>query len=1042
MRLTEISVGRRVATAAIALALLVLGAYSFTRLPVDFLPSISYPMVKVHIWWRGATPEEIDRSLADPIERQMATVDDLDYIESSSIEGMYTLLVNFRYGVDINVAYQDCLAAMARVARVLPADIEPPVIIKADPSQLPVAQLTVGHADWDPVRLRSWTEEWLQDQLQAVSGVAGSEIVGGLEREIRILLDPPALEKYGLSLPAVSTRLQAENIDQFAGRVTAGPQEFIARTRGEFASLEEIRNLVIDDRGAAPVRLGDLATVVDGHQQERVITRLDQGACVKLSVLKQSSANTVEVAEGVSVRLAKLAPDLPEGLEIGMVENQAEYVTAAINGVRNAAMVAAVMIVLVIWLFLGSWRQVSVVALALPATLIINFGLMQWGGFSLNIFSLGGLVVAISVLLDNSIVIIEAISLRRKEVPSEPVAEACIRASSALAPAIIAATASFLALFLPFLLVPGLVSLLFRELILVIAGIVVISLTVALTLTPTLSAVLLGRETRTQGPSRFQRGFDRIAVGYGRLLSGVLRWRWPVMVAFVVALAVSLPLIGSLGSEFLPKMDDGRIMIKARLPTGASVAETDAVLRRVEEVLRDEPAVASMFTLVGGKVWGLYTYEIANEGEVDLQLLPPDQRDESTKQFLARIRRSIAPIAVPGGKLMAMQMKLKGIRKLGDADIEIKVRGPDLDGIFADARTVAASMRGLPQFTNVMVSMDPSKPEYEIRIDRARAAEMGLQVADIAGSLRTLVSGAVATRYRDGNDYYDIRLLVDEATLSGRGDLAELPISTRDGRNVRLHEVAEVLPGTGPVEIVREDQIKQVIVRGDAIAGVSIGEARAALQDALAAEPPPLGYERRFGGQAQMMDDMQANLLAVLAFAIFFAFITLAVQFNRLRLPLMILISVPFFLPGAIAGLGLAGLPIGATVVIGVLVVMYATVNDGVLLYTYANELHAEGMSRRVAIIASATRRLRPRLMTTSGALVGFLPLALAFEDGGDLLRPMAVAAVGGLSMEMLVSMLLMPCLYVFGDKRRPVTHGEASEPDREKDEGLSFVST
>ncbi|MDH7598943.1 MAG: efflux RND transporter permease subunit [Sedimentisphaerales bacterium] len=425
MILTHYAVHKRIACSAIIAALVILGLYGLWRLPVDFLPDITYPMIKVHIWWRGATPEEIDKSMAEPIERQMATVDDLDYLESSSIEGMYTLLVNFKYGVSVNVAYQDALAAMARAARELPSDIDPPVVIKADLSQLPVVQLTVSSDRWDLVQLRTWADEWLQDRLLAVPGVAGTEIVEGLKREIRIHLDQYELEKYQLTLEHVLRRLREENVEQFGGRVTTGPKEIIVRTIGEYHNLDKIRDLVIVRDDHAKIFLRDIAEVEDASEEVRVITRLNGQPCVKLSVLKQASANTVEVVKAVSRRISELGPLLPQGITLGMVENRAEYISAALLGVRNAAIEAAILLILIVYLFLGSWRQVLVMVLALPTTLIVNFGLMKLAGFSLNIFSLGGLVIALGVLLDNSTVVIENIT-RQLHLPTSERVQAVV----------------------------------------------------------------------------------------------------------------------------------------------------------------------------------------------------------------------------------------------------------------------------------------------------------------------------------------------------------------------------------------------------------------------------------------------------------------------------------------------------------------------------------------------------------------------------------------------------------------------------------------
>ena len=1023
MRLTHYAVHRRLAMTAILVALIVLGLYGFWRLPVDFLPEITYPMIKVHIWWRGATPEEIDKSIADPIERQMATVDNLDYLESSSIEGMYTLLANFKYGVNVDVAYQDALAAMARAARQLPADIDPPIIIKADPSQLPVVQLTISSDQWDLVQLRTWVDEWLQDQLLAVTGVAGTEIVGGLKREIRVHLDPDALEKFGIDLNKVLQRLREENVEQFGGRVTVGPKEIIARTMGEYESLDEIRDVLLTRDGQAKVYVRDIAEVLDSHEEARVITRLDGNPCVKLSVLKQADANTVEVAEAVSRRIDELRPGLPQGMTIGMVENQADYVNAALAGVRNAAVEAAILVILIVWLFVGSWRQVIVLMIAIPLTLVLNFGLMKVAGFSLNIFSLGGLVIAIGVLLSNSIVVIENITRWRQgnvtrdehEVSAKPVNRLTVDATAEVGAAVAAATLSFLALFLPFLLVPGLVSLLFRELILVIAGIVVISLIVALSVTPMLMAVIFGRVESQKTLTRFDRFFARLTDGYVSLLERVIRLRWFVVATFLGLLLLAVILTGRLGSEFLPQMDDGRIMVKVKLPTGASLAETDRVLRQIEQQIGEDDRIESLFTLAGGKVWGLYTYEIANEGELNIQLVPRRARKLSTQQYIEYLRPIVSKVPVPGGMAMVMQMKLKGIRKLGEADIEVKIKGQDIPTLYDLARQTAGAMNALEHFTNVYVSMDMTKPEFQVRVDRQRAAELGVTVSSIAATVRSLITGAVATQYRDGDEYYNIRVMIPESKMISRREVENLPLRADKGGYLRLKDVAEVRQAVGPVEIVREDQVKQVIVRGDAT-GVSVGQALSELQAVIGKMERPMGYDFAYGGQAQMMAEMKQTIASILVFALFFAFIVLAVQFDSLRLPTLILGSIAFCMAGLAFMMYLTGLPLGATVIIGVLVIVAATVNDGVLLLEFAREIQAgQRVSSRRAIVQAARIRLRPLVMTTVCTLASFIPLALAIEEGGDMLQPMAAAAIGGLVMEVFVVLLLMPCLYVIG---------------------------
>ena len=1022
MRITEYTVRQRLATSAIVLALVVLGLYGMWRLPVNFLPDMTYPMIKLNIFWSGATPEEIERNLAEPIERQMMTVDGLDYLESSSIEGMYSLIANFKYGRDIDVAYQDATAALARVARKLPRDIEPPVIFKADPTQIPILQLTVRSDLWDLVQLRTWTDDWLQDQMLSVPGVAGTEIVGGLVREIRVHLKPDALEKYGLTISSVLKRLLDENVEQFGGRLTVGPQEIIARTTGEFTSLEDIRNVVLLRDGSKRITLRDVAQVIDAHREARVITRLDQQPAVKVSILKQADANTVEVARAVERRLAELKSALPAGIALGMVENQGVYVTDALNGVRTAAIEAAFLVVMIVWLFLGSWRQVVVIVTTLPLILIMNFGLMKLAGFSLNIFSLGGLVIAIGVLVDNSILVIEDISRRREDNPSAPINELVIAATTDIGPAVVASTLAFLALFVPFLLVLGLVSLLFRELILVIAGIVLISLATAVSLTPMLTAALIGGSAGGGRKTRFEILIEHITKAYRRLLGWVLNYRYVIIALFLAILVGGGYGATRLGSEFLPQMDDGRIIVKVKLPTGASVAETDRVLREIEKKIGEDPRIESLFAMAGGRAVGTVTYEVANEGELNLQLLPRDARNISTNEFISQLRPIVAKVPAPGGKVSVAQTKVKGMRKLGDADIEVKVKGGDLKKLFELAGKIAQTMNGLKQFTNVYVAMDLSKPEMQISVDRVRAAEMGVSVSEVADSLRTLVAGSVPTRLREGDNDYDIRVMVPETSIRHRTDLENLLIATQQGGFVRLGDLATILPATGPVEIVREDQVKMVIVRGDAV-GVSVGEALSGLQAAMVKEKIPAGYQLAYGGQAQMMAEMTRDVLLILGFALFFSFIVLTVQFNSLKLPALILASMPFCLTGSVGLLLVTGYPLGATVIIGILVVLAAAVNAGVLLFTYARGLQNTGhLSVREAILTAAEIRLRPRVMVSAAILFGLVPLALALDAGGDMLQPMAIAAIGGLLMEILVSLFLMPCLYFVFTNKEGVT--------------------
>ncbi len=1013
MKITVTALKRPVAVVVLTVAVFFTGLFSLTQLDVNYLPDISYPMVKIHIWWRGATPDDIETNIADPLEQIIATVDDLDYLESSSIEGMYTLLVNFLYGVDVEVAFQDVVAAMGRVTKNLPSDMDPPVIIKADPSQLPAIEVMLTSDRHNSTELRDWADIWLSDRLATVTGTAGTELVGGKEREIRVHLDPQRLQAYNLSTVQVAKALYEENLETFAGRVTIEPREIIARVMGEFEMLDEIEEVVV---ALGPlgeeVYIKDLATVEDAHEEQRIITHFDGKPCVQVKVLKQYAANSVNVAKALKDRVAELRGDIPEGIEFHYFEDDSTYVLGAIHSVQNSALVAAVLVVFVVYLFLGRWRQVLVMMVALPLTLLANFILMMAADFSINVFSMGGLVVALGVILDNSIVVLENIT----RLKSEGIGDYASRGTDEVGSAIVASTLTFLALFLPFVFVPGLAAILFKELVMVVGGVVAVSLLVAVTITPFLTDRLLHGEKEGKH-SRITRVFDCllgfVLRGYRKLLAGCLRVRWLVVILIPATFGVGIWLAAQIGSEFLPKLDDGRVMVKLKTPSGTSVAEMDRILLEAENQIRSFPEIKNIFRLTGGRVFGLYTLEIGNEGELDIQLVSRGERDISTREFVAKIRPIMAKLQarIPGAKFSAMPRPLKGLRKVGEQDIEVNVKGSDVVSIYEFSEQLAAHLSATPGLSGVNLSMDMTRPEYRVYVDRARASSMGLTVQQVARTLRTLVQGMVGTRYRVGNDYYPIRVMVPEVKIASKSHLEELLVDTRRGEPIYLRDIAEVRRAVGPVEISREDQVMRVIVRADA-SGISVGEGLARAEQAAIDLNPPPGVEFSMGSQARFMAESRRVMGLILGFASLFAYVILAIQFESFVLPLLIMLNVPFALTGAFFALYLTGAPIGVTVQIGMLVMMGGITSQGVVLLVLAEEHRQAGVSPREAIYKAAPTRIRPILMTQLTTVLGLTPLAMNLGEGGDMLVTMSIAVIGGLLYSLVLTLLFLPSAY------------------------------
>jgi len=1015
MRLTETALKRPVAVTVLTLAALAVGFFSLTQLDINYLPDISYPMVKIHIWWRGATADDIEQNVADPLEEVIATVDDLDYIESSSMEGMYTLLVNFKYGAEVEVAFQDVVAAMGRVTKRLPRDIDPPVIIKADPSQLPVIEVLLTSDVHDRVWLRKWAEEWLVDRLVSVEGTAGAEVVGGLEREIRIHLDPERLQAYQLTPGQLTKVLYDQNLETFAGRLTVETREIIARTMGEFESLEEIRNVVVMVKPSGEkVYLRDVARVEDSHKEMRISTHYNGKPCVEFKVLKQYSANALTVAEGVKAKLAELRArgDIPEGIHFGFIEDDGIYVRNAVNGVRDSALLSALLVVLVVYLFLGRWRQVVVMLVALPVTLCANFFLMKAADFSINVFSLGGLVVALGVILDNSIVVLENITRLKAEGKSDY----ALQGTGEVASAITAATLTFLAIFLPFVFVPGMVAVLLKEMVFVVGGVVLISLLIALVFTPLLTERLL-RHEETKAPSAIVRTFDSVIDAgiraYDKLLNTCLRIKGLIIVLTLLLFGLGVWLTFLSGTEFLPKLDDGRVMVKLMMPSGTSVGESDRILGRVEEQLRNLPEIETLFRVAGGRVFGLYTLEIGNEGNLDIQLVPRSQRKLTTAEFVDKIRPLVAKIQMqePGAKLPVKPRPIKGLRKVGEQDVEVNIKGSDIMALYDFSERLARTLSKTPGLSGVNLSMDMTKPEYRVHVDRARASALGITVTHIANILRAQVQGLVASQYQEANEYYPIRVMVPEIALTGKTDLEGLLIDTRDGQPIYLRDVATVRRAVGPVEISREDQVARVIVRADP-AKISVGEALARAEKAARDLNPPSGVEVSMGSEARFMAEGRRVIWLIMGFAVLFAYVILAIQYESFLLPFLIILNVPLALTGSLLALALAGASVSVTVQIGLLVMMGGITSQGVVLLDMAEQYRRAGGSALEAIRKAAPTRLRPILMTQLTTVLGLVPLALNLGEEGGMLVTMAIAVIGGLLYSLLLTLIFLPAAY------------------------------
>ncbi len=1034
MNITNEAIKRPVVIIVLMCAPIVIGIFGFSMCPVNLLPDITYPLVKVYVGWRGATPEEIEDNIAEIIEPKMSTVDNLDYLESQCTDGLYTLLINFDYAADRDIAYQDVTAKMGLVKKKLPADAEEPLIIKADPSQLPVLDLLLVSKTMDLVSLRLWVENELQKYFATVEGTAGTEVSGGLMREIRVIVNPHKMQALGVTVEAILKLLRDANVELSAGRITGQTKEFNVRTMGRFNSIDDIKNIIVKrDEYGGYIYLRDIAMVIDSHDVQRIITRLNGVEGVKLSIFKQANANTVEVEERIIQKMDELKSIMPADVSMKIIYNQADYIRDAVSGVRDAAIIASLLIVLVTWFFLSGWRQVLISTLSIPIPMLLTFFSMNLLGYSMNILSLGGLVIAITVMLDQTVVVLENISRLKEEGSANFVEEGANQVNVALA----FATLTFIALFLPFLMIFGLVSLLFHELIIIVALAIGFSMLTALTVTPMLANRLLFEFAVSEDIASAASGKDVIihkhkvpfsekivhalAQWYEAKLQSALEHRRRVITIAIIVFILGVVFLKFVGTEFLPRADDGMVTVKVKMPIGTAMQQTFQVVKNIEQEALKILDVKTAFSLAGGKIWGLVTSEVAHEGEVNIQLVPGNKRRVTTDDFVEKYGDRLRKAAkYPGAKVKVFHTKMKGIRQIGEFDVEVEIRAPKtiaVKDMAVTAQSIIDKIKDIPGLTNIDISLDVAKPEYHIIVNRDRVSDLGVTVNQIATTARMLIDGLIATYYFDSGLYYPVHVVLGEEQFKGKIDISNIPLLTLGGLPIYVSSIGKVERSQGPVQIDRIDQMRLIKVTASVV-GESIGDVNNQIQNRLQDFALPLGWNISMGAQARMMSENFKSLMVIITLALFFAYVILAIQFESFIIPLIMLIRIPLSIAGITVIMFLTNTPIGVTVLIGVVILSGMELIHGVVLITFIQELE-QTENLKKAIVQAAILRLRPILMTILVAIFGLLPLALNWGQGTELLQPMAIADIDGLLYSLFLTFFFMPVAYYMIRQKR-----------------------
>ena len=1008
------SIHHPIGVSMLALAVVVLGLGSLQRLGINLLPDLIYPDVRVRISDPGVPARIMEDRVTRQLEEQLAITEGAIQVQSNSTEGRSSVDLSFPYGSDIDMALRDASTRLDRAKRFLPDTINPPVIYKRDPSQIPVLEMVVSSTDRDPVALRSWVDYTFAKWFLNVPGVAAAEVGGGLTREIQVVVDQERLSAFGFTIEDISTILSNENQDSPGGNLQTANREISARTSGRFQNVGDLAALPLwkDNQTETGLRLEDVAQVMDIHGDEKLRIRLNGIPGIKLSIQKQPAANTVSVVDAVNDRIEWLRGQdlIPRDIHVDRVGDQSTYVRHALRNASMAALSGASLAMLVVFLFLGSIRRTLIIGTAIPLAILVTFVIMDVGGLTLNIMTIGGLALGIGLLVDNTIVMLENIARHQRQGESD--LEAPVNAAREVNSAIVASTSTNLAAVLPFLFIGGLVGLLFRELIITISAAIAASLIVALTLVPT-----LGSRVHDRKRNILQRFMDviihNLQRGYSALTRVLLRMPWLPVAILIPMLVIAMPVFFEGKQIFLPQMDEGDIRVRLTGESGMRLDETDGIIIRIENLFLAQPDVLTVFTSSGGRIFGRSERQAGNTGSLDVKLIPVDQRKRSSQKWVKDMKREIAALQLTG---MRVRIRVRGVRGVrissGDDDLSIRVQGPDIEVLTALGEEIVSRLEGTKGLTNLRHSYEETRNEVSVSIDRHRAADLGIRVDDISRALRAALDGLVVSDYIDGDRQYDVRLRLPRTGFRSPDDLGNILVGLHQGQPVRLRSVANVLFNPAPASILRDNQRRIVEVTASLSDDLGLEQAMARASEQLADLSLSEGYSLYDGGEIRALQEGRRMGYVLLGLAVFLVFVVMAVQYESLRNPLVILLGIPFTTIGVAAGIHWLTIPISMPIWLGMIMLAGIVVNNAIVLVEQIEVEREQGREMIEAIVEGARLRLRPIMMTTLTTVMGMLPLAIGFGEGSEMLQPLAVVIVWGLSFSMLVTLVLIPAVY------------------------------
>ncbi len=1054
-RLIEIATERRVTIVMMMVAIVLFGMVSLSRLKLNLLPDISYPTLTVRTELTGAAPVEVENLLSKPIEEAVGVVRNVRLVRSISRSGQSDVTIEFLWGTDMDIAGVDIREKLDIL--LLPLEAGRPLLLRFDPSSEPIVRLGLLYKedaaeadDTSEVRLkalRRLAEDRIKPDIEAEEGTAAVKVSGGLEDEIQIRVDQQKLSQLGISIEQIANRIRAENVNLSGGRLEEGNQRFLVRTINEFQDEDEFRDAIIANVAERPVYLRDVATVQRGYKDREAITRVKGRESVELAVYKEGDANTVQVADRVKQRLERIRESLPEDMELVEVYDQSTFISSAVDAVRTAAILGGLIAIFVLYGFLRDSRATTTVAIAIPVSVIGTFLLMYMNDISLNIMSLGGIALAVGMLVDNSIVVLENIVRKREQGLS--VIQSSKDGTTEVASAVVASTLTTIAVFFPMVFISGVAGQLFSDQALTVTFALIFSLIVALTLIPMLAS--LGARSRYDDDdydapaSWFTRGIafvvrmlgfvffairklfwvilwvptwllQRFYKTIARIYPGLLRWslanRGAVIVTAIVIFGATMSLVPRLGTELIPQFSQGEFTVDLRLPPGMPLAETDRAIQTAQRAAANIDAVALTYSVAGtGNRLDANPVDAGdNSGSLSITLAGSSGR-AAENQAMNAMRAELQ-------RLPGVQYEFSRPALLSFASpLQIEISGHNLEDLSSVSQSIEQAMSASDRFTDIKTTIERGNPEIQIVFDQERAAKLGLAVRDIANRVVANVRGELATRYTWRDKKIDVLVRSVDTRQSSIEEIRSLIVNPTSERPVTLDAVADVNVSSGPSEIRRVAQERVALISAN-IAYGDLGTAAAEAGNLVSGVVMPNGISAIVSGQSEEMQQSFESMQFALALAVFLVYLVMASQFESLIHPFVILFTIPLALIGAVLALFVTGTTLNIVAFIGVIMLAGIVVNNAIVLVDLINQLKAEGKQRIDAIMEAGTARLRPILMTSLTTALGLLPMALGFGEGSEVRTPMAITVIGGLTVSTFLTLLVIPVVYSLMDRK------------------------